>query len=207
MEIVVLPVGPLQANCCLLSDEEKNTVVVDPGGDAGRILEEIRRRGLLVQAVLLTHVHFDHMLAAGEIQAASGAPLWVPQGDEAALADPSRSLLAELPAQNRLALRADRLVRDGEILHVGGLQLEVLATPGHTPGSSCYRCENVLLTGDTLFKGGVGRTDFPGGDSCALSRSLRRLANLQGDYTVVPGHGPATTLAAERQSNPYMALL
>ncbi|HIZ19753.1 MAG TPA: MBL fold metallo-hydrolase [Firmicutes bacterium] len=207
MEIVVLPVGPLQANCCLLFDEEKNTVVVDPGGDAGRILEEIRRRGLLVRAVLLTHVHFDHMLAAGEIQAASGAPLWVPQGDEAALADPSRSLLAELPTQNRPALRADRLVGDGEILHVGGLRLEVLATPGHTPGSSCYRCGNALLTGDTLFKAGVGRTDFPGGDSRALSRSLRRLVNLQGDYTVVPGHGPATTLAAERQSNPYMASL
>ncbi len=204
MEIVTLPVGPLQANCILLFDEEKNAVVVDPGGDAQRILAEIRSRGLRVQAVLLTHVHFDHMLAAGEVQAAAGAPLWVPEGDEGALADPSRSLLGWMPGQGGLPLKPDRLVKEGDVLSVGALRLTVIATPGHTPGSCCYRCENVLLTGDTLFAGGVGRTDFPGGDFAALRQSLRRLNNLEGDYMVLPGHGPSTTLDGERRDNPYM---
>ena len=130
MEIVTLPVGPLQANCILLSDEEKNAVVVDPGGDAQRILAEIRSRGLRVQAVLLTHVHFDHMLAAGEVQAAAGAPLWVPEGDEGALADPSRSLLGWMPGQGGLSLKPDRLVKEGDVLSVGALRLTVIATPG-----------------------------------------------------------------------------
>ncbi len=207
MEILTLPVGPLQANCYLLFDEGKNTAVVDPGGDAERILEEIHRRQLKVQAVLLTHVHFDHMLAADEVQAATGAPLWIPKGDEAALTDPSRSLLQWLQEKSKTPLRPDRLVEDRDILTVGKLRLEVIATPGHTPGSCCYRCGDALLTGDTLFAGGVGRTDFPGGDEGMLRESLHRLSKLEGEYTVLPGHGPATTLDKERSGNPYLSLL
>lgn len=203
MEIAILPVGPLQANCYILSDSEKNAVVVDPGGDAPRILEEIRKRSLRVQYILLTHVHFDHFLAAAEVRKAAGAPLLVPKEDADALADPRRSLVNMLPAAGTIPT-PDRLLTEGEQIGEGELSLTVLAAPGHTPGSVCYRGDGILLTGDTLFAGGVGRTDFPGGDETALRHSLRRLSNLEGEYTVLPGHGPETSLETERRTNPYM---
>ncbi len=203
MEIAILPVGPLQANCYILSDGGKNAVVIDPGGEAPRILAEIRKRELRIQYILLTHVHFDHMMAATEVREATGAPLLVPKEDADALADPRRSLVGMLPVAGTVPT-PDRLLTEGERIGEGELTLTVLATPGHTPGSVCYRGDGILLTGDTLFAGSVGRTDFPGGDGTALRRSLRRLSNLEGEYTVLPGHGPETSLETERRTNPYM---
>ena len=197
MEIRTLPVGQLDTNCYIVWEADGQAVVIDPGAQAGRILDEADAAGVRVRAVLLTHVHFDHILAAREIMNATGAELLVPAGDEPALTSPARSLLAMFLPGCRYDLQADRLLADGDTVTVGGLTLTVMHTPGHTPGSSCY-------IGDTLFAGGAGRTDFPGGDEAALRRSLKRLAALEGDYRVFPGHEESTTLQRERLENPYV---
>ena len=197
MEIRTLPVGQLDTNCYIVWEADGQAVVIDPGAQAGRILDEADAAGVRVRAVLLTHVHFDHILAAREIMNATGAELLVPAGDEPALTSPARSLLA-------MFLQADRLLADGDTVTAGGLTLTVMHTPGHTPGSSCYIGDGVIFSGDTLFAGGAGRTDFPGGDEAALRRSLTRLAALEGDYRVFPGHEESTTLQRERLENPYV---
>ena len=205
MPIICLQVGLLPTNCYLLYDENKQGVIVDPGGDEALIMSTIKKQGLTIEHILLTHVHFDHILAVPAVQKATGADLLVPRADEPALNDGERSLLTMIRQRSFSALKADRLLDDGDTITAGNLTLKVLHTPGHTPGSSCYLCENMMLSGDTLFAGEVGRTDFPGGDENAIRRSIRRLAQLEGDYTVLPGHEEQTTLSAERRGNPYMS--
>ena len=180
MRVFCLPVGELATNCYLAADENGNAAVIDPGDGAQEILARAAQEGLTIAAILLTHAHYDHMLAAAEVRAATGAPGRMPE------------------------LTADRVVREGDVIEAGGLRFTVLHTPGHTPGSCCYLCRRTLFSGDTLFMDSEGRTDFPGGDPHALAASLRRLAALEGDYAVYPGHGPATTLSRERAENPYL---
>ena len=204
MQIIRLPVGMLQANCYLVAEAGGDAVVIDPGAEAERIIEAVRSRDLKVKHILLTHVHFDHMQAAADVAAATGADILAPEGDWPALTDPQLSLCHMLPGGGSQTLSAAGKLRDGEVVEAGKLRLTVLHTPGHTPGSCCFLCGDVLFTGDTLFRGSVGRTDFPGGSYDALKRSLDRLAALPGDYTLLPGHDDATTLAEERAGNPYM---
>lgn len=213
MTIRTLPVGPLQANCYLVYDESGDGVVIDPGGEADRLLLAIRGRGIRVGAVLLTHAHVDHMAAADAVLRETGAPLLVHEADAPALSDPTRNLSAvfpELCGGALPALCADSLLRDGDTVKAGTLCFTVLHTPGHTPGSCCYLLDlaeppetppgnglyvggHVLFSGDTLFSGGCGRTDFPGGSEREMRRSLRRLSELPHVYTVYPGHGGETT--------------
>ena len=197
------PVGALQANCVVLSDENGHLAVVDPGAEPSRLWAHITALGGTVEAILLTHVHFDHVLAVRELQEKCGAPLLVHEADAAALSDPARSLIPsyDLP----YALKADRLLCDGDTVAVGDMELEVLHTPGHTPGSCCYRCGDVLVSGDTLFAGSIGRTDLPGGDTATMFRTLRRLAALPDSLRILPGHGEETSLARERLYNPFLA--
>ena len=202
MRYLCIPVGDIQTNCYLVFDEGGKGVVVDPGGDAACILDRISEHDLKVEHVLLTHVHFDHILAAEQVLKATGTDLLVPRDDEAALHHPDLSLLSMV--RQSVRLKADRLIDDGDCITAGTLTFRTLHTPGHTPGSSCYLCGDLLISGDTLFAGSAGRTDFPGGDFSALRRSLERLSKLEGDYTVLPGHGPSTTLAEEKEQNPYM---
>jgi len=194
-----IAVGNLGANCCLVYDGNGNAVVIDPGDEAARLLTLIETYGLHVQAILLTHVHFDHVQAVEALQAATGASLFVHEAEVPALTDPMLSMVM-FPC----ALSADRVLRDGDTVEIGQLTFEVLHTPGHTPGSVCYRCENVLFAGDTLFAGSIGRTDFAGGDFTAMRQSLKRLAGLPDETCVVPGHGGETTIGFEKQSNPFM---
>ena len=203
MTIRCLPLGALQANCYLLSDEEGATAVIDPGHEAGTILETVRAGELAVEAILLTHAHFDHILAADELRRETGAPVYVYETDAPALADPRRSLTV-LAKGGAGPLRADHLLKDGEELRVGRLAVSVLHTPGHTPGSCCFLCGDALFSGDTLFAGSIGRTDFPGGDDQAMAASLRMLAALEPGIRVFPGHGESTTLSKERMENPYL---
>lgn len=198
-----ISVGDLQTNCYLIWGTDRQAVLVDPGAEPDRIRQEIEEAGVIVTAILLTHVHFDHILAVQELQSVLQAPLLVPQEDVPALTNPYRSLVSLVFPGRRYALQADRELRDGDEVTAGQLSLRVLHTPGHTPGSSCYLAEELLVTGDTLFAGGAGRTDFPGGDEEALAHSLRRLAALPADYTVLPGHDALSTLERERRSNPY----
>ena len=204
MQIIRLPVGMLQANCYLVAEAGGDAVVIDPGAEAERIIEAVRSRDLKVKHILLTHVHFDHMQAAADVAAATGADILAPEGDWPALTDPQLSLCHMMPGGGSQTLSAAVKLRDGEVVEAGKLRLTVLHTPGHTPGSCCFLCGDVLFTGDTLFRGSVGRMDFPGGSYDALKRSLDRLAALPGNYTLLPGHDDATTLAEERAGNPYM---
>lgn len=202
MILRALAVGPMAANCYVVGcDRTKEAAVIDPGGDAMAIFRVITRDGLTVRCIINTHAHVDHIAANSEMKRLTGAELLIHELDAASLKNPVRNLSLLSP----LAIRgtaADRTLRDGDVVAAGDLKLEVIHTPGHTPGGISLRCGDALFTGDTLFSGSVGRTDFPGGSFEALLRSLRRLLDL-GDLNVYPGHGPFTTLAAERAENPF----
>jgi hydroxyacylglutathione hydrolase len=204
--VVTLPVGMLQANCYIAGCEEtKEGVIVDPGGDPGRILGEVKRRGLSIRYVLDTHAHFDHTDANGAIVEGTGAHL--------ALHPADLPLLKMSGGAALFGLRADRSplpdleLHDGDLLEVGTLRFQVLHTPGHTPGHVCFyeEKEGVLFDGDVLFYRGIGRADLPGGDPRQLLRSIRRVLFALPDETVVySGHGPATTIGEEKRYNPWL---
>jgi glyoxylase-like metal-dependent hydrolase (beta-lactamase superfamily II) len=198
------PVGPLQCNCTVLGDSETRTgYVFDPGGNAGRIMATVADLGLKIIGIVHTHAHLDHILAAGEIQRQTGAPIWLHRGDQA--------LWAALEQQCRAFGVAyepqpdpDHWLEDEQPLSCGGLCIH---TPGHTQGSSSFYFEDagLLLAGDTLFFGSVGRTDFPGGDSHALKASIQqRLYTLDEQAVVVTGHGPETTIGREMRQNAFV---
>ncbi len=201
-------VGDLDCNCYLIGDPvSKQAVVLDPGDDGGRIERAIAGHGLEVVAVVATHAHFDHILAAEAIRAVTGAPFYLHQGD--------MDLLQWLPASLEMFLgvtqappppEVDTKLSDGDVLKVGGHALHVIHTPGHSPGSICLVTaeQDLLFSGDTLFAMSVGRADLPGGDQDALVTSIRRRLFPLGDMPVHPGHGPATTLDRERVNNPFV---
>ena len=188
MEVKSFTVGPLAANCYVVS-AGGDAVVVDPGAEADRIIKAVGERR--VAAILATHGHSDHIGAVKELAVATGAPFMVPAGDLAL-------------AEKYVGVQAAITLNDDDRLDFGDISLTVIATPGHTPGSSCFYAPGLLFSGDTLFAGGVGRTDLPGGSSDALFSSIReRIFSLAGDTVVYPGHGERTTVARERESNPF----
>lgn len=203
MEILVIPVGYLQENSYIAYDEDKVAVVIDPGDEGQKLVEAIRDRGLDVRYILLTHGHFDHTGAVMEIKNEFGAKLCVSGEDAEMLTDPQLSLAMQQRWKPE-DISIDLLLSDGDVIEAGKMRFEVIATPGHSKGSVTYRCENVLFTGDTLFQGDCGRTDLYGGSYEQIKASLRRLADLEGDYQVLPGHGPDSTLEEERLHNIYM---
>lgn len=196
MKISVLQVGPIGTNCYLLEDEDSHTAaVVDPGDEADRILAQAKADGVEIQSILLTHAHYDHTTGvAGLLKALPNIPVYLHPADIARLGTPVFPALGVEPTP----------YDDGDVVKVGGIDVQVLHTPGHTPGGVCLQVEDALFTGDTLFQGSMGRTDFPGGDERAMFSSLRRLGKLEGDYQVCPGHMGTTTLSAERAYNYYM---
>lgn len=204
MTILPIPVGSLETNCYLCYKQPENAVLIDPGDEAERILEAVRQKNATLRAILLTHAHYDHILAAEAVAGACAAPILAPAGEREALEDGMINLSA-LMGGATCHVKADRFLEDGEEVTVGEMTFRVLHTPGHTRGSSCYDMpgEGVLFAGDTLFFHSYGRTDLPGGSERQMAASLRRLLALEGDRVVYPGHGPATTLAQERLHNPY----
>lgn len=202
------PVGPLGANCTVLGcPRTHDGLVVDPGGDADLVLAAVRRLGLKPSHIVLTHGHYDHILAVGTVAAATEAPIGLHAGDRF-LYDgvDMQAATIGLPAAPKLP-PPDRELRHGDVLRFGDLEAEVVHTPGHSPGSLCLllRSESLLLAGDTLFRRGVGRTDLWGGSEAQLERSIRdRLFTLPEDVEVVAGHGPSTTIGLERLHNPYV---
>jgi len=201
------PVGPLGCNCTVLGDERTHdAVVVDPGADLPRILATLAAHGLTLRQILVTHAHIDHIAGALALKQATGAPIVYDQADLplVAMMDMQAGWLGIATPEVR---PPDHSPADNEVLTAGNLRLQVLQTPGHTPGSlSIYLPEaKLLLAGDTLFAGSVGRTDLPCGDTGTLLASIReRLLPLPGDTVVVPGHGPETDIATERSTNPFL---
>ncbi|MBO5318011.1 MAG: MBL fold metallo-hydrolase [Oscillospiraceae bacterium] len=194
MKIFTIPGGSLYTNCYMVWQEEGNKcILIDPGFDAEQILEQVRSRGKEVEAVLLTHGHFDHVGGVKDIAAETGCKVYIHKAD---LALPNRLTLGTVPCTHHY--------EDGDTLVLAGLTLKVLHTPGHTPGGVCLLCENAMFSGDTLFAGTCGRTDLPGSDHRKMWDSLARLAALEEDYLVLPGHGESSTLSVEKRSNPYL---
>ena len=190
----VLTLGDYQTNCYILREAgEKTCCVVDPGYEPETILSFLEEKGLTLGAILLTHGHFDHVGAVRLLAAETGCRVYLCKED-----------LALPPMLTDGALYYTDSYQDGDTLSLWGLTIRVLQTPGHTPGSVCLLVEDSMFAGDTLFAGSCGRTDLPGGNSRAMRASLHRLAALTENYTVYPGHGGSSTLAQEKQYNPYL---
>jgi glyoxylase-like metal-dependent hydrolase (beta-lactamase superfamily II) len=209
LEVEMLTVGSLAENCFLLRRQDHDRIlIVDPGEEAERILAAAGEIGA-VEAILLTHCHFDHIGAVAPVAEATGAPVYCPAFEAPILADIMRFVPWDGfgPFES---YDADETISGGETLELAGLELDVIHTPGHSPGHVTYSIpeENAIFSGDVLFQGSVGRVDLPGGDGPTLMESIRVLLDSHPDETVVhPGHMGITTLGAERASNPFLASL
>lgn len=202
MQIEQLVVGELATNCYFLGSEEtKEAIIVDPGGDAPKILA--RLEGWELQTIVLTHGHFDHFAGLFALLEQKKVPVAIGRGDALALSDPSLSLAAFLGTVPP-KFTPDLLLTEGEKIKVGATEFEILETPGHSPGGICLWGAGLLITGDTLFAGSVGRTDFPTSSFTDLAASLEQLKKLPPDLKVLPGHGPTSTLGAELATNPFL---
>jgi hydroxyacylglutathione hydrolase len=201
------PVGQLQCNCTILGDElTHDALVIDPGADVPRILTTLAKHGLTVSQILITHAHIDHIAGAKQLKAITGAPILYNQADLAlvAIMDEQAGWLGVATPD---VLPPDANLANGSLICAGGLRAEIIHTPGHTPGSVCLHLprESRLMAGDTLFAGSVGRTDLPGGNHRQLIGSIKdRLMPLPGNTLVIPGHGPATSIEIERETNPFL---
>lgn len=194
LNILTLPLGSYQTNCYIAWGENADScIVIDPGYEPETVLAEIKARGKEIAAILLTHGHFDHVGGVRWLMMETDCAVYLHQNELA---------LPESFTDGPLIYTAT--YDEGDVLDLAGLSLRVLHTPGHTPGSVCLMAEDTIFSGDTLFMDSCGRTDFPGGSMADMRRSLQRLAAFPGDYQVLPGHGPATTLAEERKYNPYL---
>jgi glyoxylase-like metal-dependent hydrolase (beta-lactamase superfamily II) len=201
------PVPPLGCNCTILGDPvTKQAIVVDPGGDSQRILRTVSELGLTVVAIYHTHAHFDHVLASGAVKQATGAPICLHEADQE-LWDLLEVQCRLFGVGYRAAPKPDHLMKDEDKISVGGMRGVALHTPGHTPGSLSLHFpeDRLVLAGDTLFQGAIGRTDLWGGDFKAIERSIReRLYTLDEQTHVVTGHGPETMIGYEREENSFI---
>ena len=200
MKIHTLPLGDYQTNTYIVENEGR-CAIIDPGYAPETILSFLEKHSLAVDAILLTHGHFDHVGAVERIVEAASCRLWMRQADWSQKLSPLTSYF--YPIAN-CDFTEVQFCEDGETISAAGLAFRVLETPGHTRGSVCYLCDDALFSGDTLFAGSCGRTDLPGGDWNTILASLKRLSELPGEYTVYPGHGNSTTLSQEKLYNPYM---
>ena len=193
MQVLTITGGSLYTNCYMAWGEGDKCVLIDPGFDAQQILEQCRAQGKQVEAILLTHGHFDHVGGVKGVATETGCKVYIHKAD---LEIPNRMTLGTVPYTD--------YYEDGDVLELAGLTLRVLHTPGHTPGSVCLLCGDVMFSGDTLFAGTCGRTDLPGSSPKQMWQSLARLAALEENYQVLPGHGEGSTLSMEKRYNPYL---
>lgn len=206
MKYVTNAVGMLLSNSYILYEESsKEAIIIDAGDDAWRILESIHERRLKVKGIYVTHCHFDHVLAVNDLRESLGCEFYIHPSD--------LEILTSLREHTRMFLgievpdppKADGYVNEGDFIEVGGYRVSVLHTPGHSPGSVCYHVENILFSGDTLFRASIGRTDGPGGDPRKIVESIhKKLFTLPEDTHVLPGHGPATSIGYEKEHNPFV---
>jgi hydroxyacylglutathione hydrolase len=207
MDVRMLTVGPVQENCFIVRrDGADSALIIDPGEEADRLLQAVDELGVKLEAILLTHTHFDHVGAVAPVARATGAPVYCPKLEVGVLAD----IMAFVPWPGFGPFEsydADETVEGGERLRLAGFDLDVIFTPGHSPGHVTYAIEDehALFSGDVLFQSSVGRTDLPGGDHATLMASIAGLLERYGDDTAVhPGHMGLTTLGRERATNPFL---
>ncbi len=208
MRYKILPVTHYQQNCSLLwCDATKEAALIDPGGEAARLLREIDEAGLTLKMVLLTHGHMDHVGGAASVAEQRQVPIIGPHENDTFWLEMLPQQAEHFGFPPTAAFTPTRWLQDGEQLQLGELSLQVIHTPGHTPGHLSFYCAEgaTVFVGDVLFQGSIGRTDFPQGDYTTLIDSItRRLLPLGDNITVVPGHGPTTTLGEERRHNPFL---
>lgn len=201
MKIKRIPAGMLGTNCYLLMDETTGeTAVIDPGGDADILISAIKEAGAKVKYILLTHGHFDHTGAVMALKNKYAVPVYISRKDYDMIKTDTSGLYVLQDDDGKIDFSDS-----GSVFYLGELKVTTIETPGHTPGGLCFYAENVLMCGDTLFEGSVGRTDFPGADHRTLINSIKsKLMKLPDDTVVLPGHGGSTTIGNERNSNPYL---
>ncbi|MBU3102766.1 MBL fold metallo-hydrolase [Clostridium gasigenes] len=199
MIIKVIPAGPLQTNCYIVMDEKvKEAIVLDPGQDPDLIIREIESLNCKVSAILLTHAHADHDDGVVDVKNKYNVPVYMNREEEKYM-DLDSSVYGKLP-------KIYDFIEDGDILKVGDLDIKCIHTPGHTKGGMCFLIEDKVFTGDTLFQGSIGRTDFIGGDFDEIIKSINeKLLILENNVEVYPGHGPKSTIIFERTRNPFLA--
>jgi len=209
--------GPIATNCYFVfndrsAEENVNTdepipcIFFDPADMGEMIYEKLKEKNIKIELILLTHGHFDHMAGADELRRLSGAPIWCWEKEADVCQDPDVNLSYDFIGKS-ITIKPDKYLKDNEIIEAAGLKLRLIGTPGHTVGSCCYSFDDdkVLISGDTLFEGSVGRTDFPGGSSSTLVRSVKdKLFGLPDDTIVYPGHGAVTTIGDEKLYNPFV---
>lgn len=197
--------GSMGANCYFIYDENsQKAAIVDPGGNASWIYRWVKEKGLKVEYILLTHGHGDHIGAVEELKELLEAKVGIHQGDADMLLSPDKNLSKFMGKS--VSVEADLMLEDGQILKIGDKKIQVLATPGHSPGSVCFVIDEGILSGDTLFAGSIGRTDFPGGSLEQLLQGVNdKLLVFSDDVKVYPGHGEATTIGQEKRENPFLS--
>jgi hydroxyacylglutathione hydrolase len=210
VDVRMFTVGQIAENCFLFrQDGSDSALIIDPGDEADRILAAANELGVSIEGILLTHTHFDHIGAVAPIAKATGAPVWCPEMETQVLADINSYV--PWPGFGPFeSYDADHRVKGGETLELAGMEIDVIFTPGHSPGHVTYSVpdEQAIFSGDVLFQGSVGRTDLPGGDGPTLMRSIRALVDSHPpETTVYPGHMGITTLGAEQATNPFLAEL
>ncbi|ACV63099.1 beta-lactamase domain protein [Desulfofarcimen acetoxidans DSM 771] len=199
------PVGMMGANCYIIGCEEtKEACVIDPGDEDKKILSKLVKHGLTCRYIVLTHGHVDHIGALEQVQKATGARVLIHRDDADMLTNPAKNLSSFMGLQMQFE-PADVKLGDKDVIEVGKLKLEVIHTPGHTPGGICLKTGDCLITGDTLFAGSVGRSDFPGGSHSQLIASIKnKLLNFPDNTRVFSGHGPETSIGTEKRTNPFL---
>ena len=199
-----MELGDFGANCYLVGDEDtKEGMIIDPGADGGSIMKQVKVLGLNIKIIVLTNSHIDHVGGLADVKKATGAVIAIHENEAPFLLKQPR--LMEFMPPTPPSPPADRLLKDGDVITVGKLKFKVLHTPGHTSGGICLLGDGIVFTGDTLFNYSIGRADFPGSDYDQEMNSIRsKLMTLPDETKVYPGHGPATTIGAERKGNPFI---
>ncbi|MCX2961460.1 MBL fold metallo-hydrolase [Rodentibacter caecimuris] len=207
MNIEIIPVTPFQQNCSLIWDNERNAAIVDPGGEAEKLIQQIEKFGVNLKAILLTHAHLDHVGAAEQIKLHFNVEIWGSQESDRFLFDSLPEQAERFGLPNIKAFLPDRWLNEGEVVNIGDFRFDILHLPGHTPGHIGFieQEKKVAFTGDVLFQGSVGRTDFPQGSHEQLISSIReKLFKLHNDMIIIAGHGPYTTIQREKATNPFL---
>ena len=208
MKVIKLTMGAFETNCYIVGSSEGNAAVIDPADSADVILEALARNKLNLKMILLTHGHFDHIGACEELAVETGAEVYVNEKDNQLLSDYDKNvgvLKMYVPQSHFKAAEADKFVKEGDEIHLDEVTFKVMETPGHPAGSVCYFTDGCLFSGDTLFRGSIGRSDNYSGDPVVQQKTLMRLCEIQGDYKLYAGHGDDSTLKYEQHYNPYLA--